>query len=95
MQRLTSEFNHATVRKGETFEVELRTFGESPTFWRNVEVTTGKASLVGIQEGPYQCGSYFRRQFKADAKGNIEITATGDFGEQHAKQIEIFKVRVI
>ncbi len=88
MVTLTAQFNAATVKKGETFRIDLNEGGFVGAKW-DLEVVSGKAKLV--KTVPYS-GLYglTGRVFEAQDGGDIEIVAKGrPGGAKHTFKIKV------
>lgn len=85
MKTLTKAFHTATVRKGETFRLELPSDPSTGYLW-DVRVKSGAASLVSqgfksaadYPPGEFVCGGLGIEEvaFQATQTGQIEIEAT-------------------
>lgn len=81
MQKLTEEFNKATVKTGEAFVIMLPSNGSTGYGW-NVEVKSGKASLLAkdflqasVPPGMVGAGGKQVFVYRAEEPGAIEIEA--------------------
>ena len=82
MQKLTEKFNAISVKKGETFVVELESNGSTGYSW-DLQLIAGKARLLkkvynsSVNGGPMLVGSGGRESFifKAEEAGIIELKA--------------------
>jgi len=93
MTTLTEKFNTAIVKKGDIFQVDLPVglpVGDSISVKWDVQVTSGKATLLKIQVVRPRCEpSIQRREFRAEEAGEIEIVAKEKTGRSVT-----FKVKV-
>ena len=80
--KLTVEFNVASVKKGETFEIEMVGGGFVGETW-TLSVVSGHAKFLSkksVSEHGGGCSDVFERSvFRAQEKGDIEIVARGKF----------------
>lgn len=85
---LTAQFNTATVKKGDLFQINLPEGGFVGQTWK-LQVVSGKASLEGTsQRNSNYC--VIERTFKAKEVGEIEIVAKARIGNE----TKSFKVKV-
>lgn len=93
MQKLTPQFNTATVQKGDMFQINLFEGGFVGQVW-DMEVVAGKAQLVSVSN-PGSAG-ISEKVFKAEEFGDIEIIAKGRMagGGNAPNGLHTFKIRV-
>ncbi len=88
MVTLTSKFNEATVKKGETFRIDLNEGGFVGAKW-DLEIVSGKAKLVKTIPHSGNFGPV-GRVFEAQDSGDIEIVAKGrPGGAKHTFKIKV------
>jgi len=87
MTNLTTDFNTATVKKGETFQIDLLEGGFAGTHWK-LDVVSGAAKHIETIQRRTNLG-YVGRVFEAQERGDIEIVATSNSGSKST-----FKVKV-
>lgn len=89
---LTKEFNEASVKVGENFDIELPIGGFIGQAWNKVQVVSGDATLVrspakasGGCTGPLSV----TWTFKAEKAGDVEIVATPKFGTNSTFKVHV------
>lgn len=93
MTKLTAEFNEATIRKGETFQIQLLEGGYNHWRW-SLEIASGQVTLLSApnsDRAEWCMMPVAEWLYRTEEKGDIEIVAR----EKRTGQTRAYKVHVI
>ena len=90
---LTEDFNAATIRSGEEFQISLPEGGRAGWKWDDVHVVSGAATLLDAPDADRTtgCTGPFSAEwsYRAETSGDIEIEAKSNRGHKCTFKVHV------